>query len=179
MISPDDRLHLLRIARTAIRRHVDGLPPLLPDEAGGIGACPAGAFVSLHKHGQLRGCIGHIHPDRALALVIADCAVAAATADPRFPPVSGGELADLEIELSILGPLETVERLDEVEIGRDGLVIERGWSRGLLLPQVAVERGWSRETFLEQTCHKAGLPRDAWSHGASLWKFGAEVFSDQ
>jgi uncharacterized protein (TIGR00296 family) len=87
-------------------------------------------------------------------------------------------LADLQIELSILGPLEPVSGPDDIEIGRHGLVVEKDSCRGLLLPQVATEWRWDRAMFLEQTCHKAGLARDAWKHGATIWKFEAEVFGE-
>jgi AmmeMemoRadiSam system protein A len=137
----------------------------------------AGAFVTLHEHGELRGCIGHIEADQPIADVVRRCAASACSSDPRFPAVTPAELGDIEIELSILGALEPVTDLDDVEVGRDGLVVELGYRRGLLLPQVATEQGWDRQTFIEQTCHKAGLPRDAWQHGAKLWKFQAEVFS--
>ena len=88
------------------------------------------------------------------------------------------ELAGLEIEVSLLGPLEPIASPDDIEVGRHGLLVERDWQRGLLLPQVATEWRWDRETFLAQTCHKAGLPRDAWKQGARVWRFEAEVFGD-
>jgi uncharacterized protein (TIGR00296 family) len=113
-----------------------------------------------------------------LPRVIARCAAAAASSDPRFSPVAEHELADIRIELSILGPLESVGRLDDVEIGRHGLVVEQGFSRGLLLPQVAVEWKWDLETFAAETCRKAGLPPHAWTRGATLWRFEAEVFAE-
>ena len=182
MIVDTDRRRLLRIAREAIATHVAGSTPVVDVEVeavhGGLSRL-SGAFVTLHMHGELRGCIGHIQADRPLARVIAECAVAASSADPRFHPVGRSELADVDIELSILGPLEAVADLDAIEIGRDGLVVERGGKRGLLLPQVATEWNWDRKTFVEQTCHKAGLPPNAWQHGATLWKFEAEVFGEK
>src|SRR5262249_12021570 len=122
----------------------------------------AGAFVTLHCKGELRGCIGHVGTDRTLAQVIGDCAFAACSADPRFPPVAAAELDALRIEVSILSPFESVSGLDEVIAGRHGLVAERGSQRGLLLPQVATEHGWDAATLAANTCLKAGLPRDAW-----------------
>jgi AmmeMemoRadiSam system protein A len=178
MTSEADRTALLTIARDAVARWVRrGTPPALP--ATGDTARPAGAFVTLHNHGELRGCIGHIEADRPLVQVVADCAVAACSSDPRFPAVTEAELPHLEIELSILGPLEPLAGPDDITIGRHGLFIELGWRRGLLLPQVATEWNWDRLAFLEQTCHKAGLPRDAWKKGAKLWRFEAEVFSER
>ncbi len=137
----------------------------------------AGAFVSLHRHGQLRGCIGHVEADRPLPRVVADCARAACEDDPRFPRVDPAELDDLEIEISILGPLEPVATIESIVVGRDGLLVESGWRRGLLLPQVALAHSWTPQEFVEQTCQKAGLPHDAWRQGAAVWRFEAEVFS--
>jgi AmmeMemoRadiSam system protein A len=144
----------------------------------GVVARPGAAFVTIHRHGELRGCIGHLEADEPLGRVISECAVSACSADPRFPPVTASELPDLAIELSLLGALEPAESPADIIIGRHGLVVERGHRRGLLLPQVAVEWKWDRETFLAQTCHKAGLPRDAWKHGALMWRFEAEVFGE-
>ena len=178
MTGEADRRLLLTFARDAIAAHViRTAAPRAPD-------CPAarergGAFVSLHSAGQLRGCIGHIEADQARGAVIARCAVQACSADPRFPPVSADELADLAIELSLLGPLEPFAGADQIEIGRHGVAIEHGWHRGLLLPQVATEWNWGREEFLAQTCRKAGLPHDAWLTGAALWRFEAEIFGER
>lgn len=171
------RDQLLRLARAAITARVHGGPPP-PLPADARLAQPAGAFVTLHRGGDLRGCIGHVEADQPLSQVVAACAVSACSADPRFPPVTSRELEALDIEVSVLGPLVPVERLDQIEVGRHGLVVEQGWHRGLLLPQVATEWGWDRDTFVEQTCHKAGLPRDAWQSGARLWTFEAEVFGE-
>lgn len=174
MTSESDRQALLRLARGAIVAHVTR--GSAPDP--GVVAWRAGAFVTLHNHGQLRGCIGHISADEPVGRVVARCAVAAATEDPRFPAITEAEIRDLDIEISVLGPLEPIAGLSDVEIGRHGLVVEQGWHRGLLLPQVAIEWKWDAETFLAQTCHKAGLPRDAWKHGATLFRFDAEVFGE-
>jgi AmmeMemoRadiSam system protein A len=177
MTTEEERAALLRVARAAITAFVAGLPEP-PLESIAAPERRAGVFVSLHTRGDLRGCIGHVEADRPLAPTIARCAVAAASSDPRFPPISAAELADLRIELSILGPLEAIGGADEIEVGRHGLIVEKGWRRGLLLPQVAVQWQWDRETFAGQTCHKAGLPIDAWKNGAALWRFEAEVFDD-
>ena len=178
MTSESDRQQLLDVARRAIAAHVAGADPA-PAQPTGAAAIPGGAFVTLHAHGELRGCIGHIESNEPVGRVIARCAVAACSADPRFPPVSAGELADLDVELSLLGPLEPITGPSEIEIGRHGLVIESGWHRGLLLPQVAIEWKWDAETFLAHTCRKAGLPNDAWRSGARLWRFEAEVFGER
>jgi AmmeMemoRadiSam system protein A len=177
MTDSADRRTLLRIAREAVAAHLSGAPaPACP--SGGAGARPGGAFVTLHNNGELRGCIGHIEADEPLGVIICRCAVAACSADPRFPAITARELPELEFELSLLGRLEPVSSVDEIEVGRHGLVIEMGRCRGLLLPQVATEWGWDRETFLAHICQKAGLPKEAWKQGAKLWRFEAEVFHD-
>jgi AmmeMemoRadiSam system protein A len=178
MTSDDDRLLLLRLARDAITAHVRG-SAVPPPTLTGVLARLGGAFVSLHKNGDLRGCIGHIEATEALGRVIPRVAVAACSSDPRFPAVTGLELPHLTVELSLLAPLEPLADADEFEIGRHGLVVEQGWHRGLLLPQVATEWRWDKQTFLAQTCHKAGLARDAWRTGARLWRFEAEVFGEE
>jgi len=186
--SDHDRKLLLRLAREAIAAHVTrSVNPQsairTPESAArnpesAMLSCLRGAFVSLHNRGDLRGCIGHIEANQLLGDVVARCAVAACSADPRFPPIAHIELAEIDIEISLLGPLESIAGPADVAVGRHGLVVEDGWQRGLLLPQVATEFNWDAETFLAQTCHKAGLPRDAWKHGARLWRFEAEVFGE-
>ena len=175
--SDPDRELLLRVAREAIAAHVGAGAAHVPSDAPVLQQF-AGAFVTIHNRGDLRGCIGHIEPTELLAHVIPRCAVAACSTDPRFPPVTASELDDISIEISVLGPLEPIAGPADIEVGRHGLVVEMGWQRGLLLPQVAPEWNWDAETFLAHTCHKAGLPRDAWQRGARLWRFEAEVFSE-
>lgn len=177
MTSEADRQLLLRIAHEAIAGHVSGVAPATADP-NEMSRRLGGAFVTLHKGSDLRGCIGHIEADEPLPQVVARCAVEACSSDPRFPPVTAAELPEIQIELSLLGPLEAIEGPADIEIGRHGLVVEMGWRRGLLLPQVATERKWDSEKFLAQTCHKAGLSQDAWKHGAKLWRFEAEVFAE-
>ena len=177
MTSDADRRLLLRIAREAIVAQVRGLPaPAL--EPADVLARSGAAFVTIQRGGKLRGCIGHLAAGDPFGRVVPQCAVAACSADPRFPAVTQSELSDIEIELSLLGPIEPVPGPDAIEVGRHGLVVEQGWHRGLLLPQVATEWRWDRETFLAETCHKAGLPVDAWKHGAKIWRFEAEVFGE-
>jgi AmmeMemoRadiSam system protein A len=177
MTSDSDRHRLLEVARDALTAHVTGRTWQAADVAGDLER-PASAFVSLHKNGELRGCIGRLAADDALWDVVAACARAAASADPRFAPVTEAELPYIEVEISILGAFEQVRSIDEVEIGRYGLLVEQGRHRGLLLPQVAVEWRWTARMFVEHTCRKAGVPPDAWPHDATLWRFEAEVFSD-
>jgi AmmeMemoRadiSam system protein A len=178
MTSDHDRALLLRLAREAIAAHVGVAPAHVPGVAGVL-TQPGGAFVSLHNHGDLRGCIGHIEPTEPLGEVVTRCAVAACSSDPRFPPITPTELDEIDIEISLLGLLEPIAGPHDIEVGRHGLVVESGWQRGLLLPQVATEWSWDAEAFLAHTCHKAGLPRDAWKHGAKLWRFEAEVFGER
>ena len=117
--------------------------------------------------------------DIPLAAEVIRCAADSASEDPRFPPVSRGELPDLSLEISVLGPLESIDaRPDAFTIGVHGLVAEQGFPRGLLLPQVATEWAWDGEQFLRQTCLKAGLPADGWQHGTRIFRFSAEVFGD-
>jgi AmmeMemoRadiSam system protein A len=180
VINEADRQRLLRAAREAIVAHVSGEEVDLPtgmEVSDSLGR-PGAAFVSIHHGGELRGCIGHLEAKLPLLQVVCECAVAASSADPRFPAISPVELPGLEIELSVLGPFEPLASAEELEVGRHGLFVERQWQRGLLLPQVATEWGWDRETFLAQTCHKAGLPRDAWKKDAKVWRFEAEVFAE-
>jgi AmmeMemoRadiSam system protein A len=177
MTNVEDRRVLLQLARDAVTAHVAGRSAPEPPLTGAF-ARQGGAFVTLHVRGDLRGCIGHIAADDLIGRLVARCAIAACSEDPRFPPLAASELPALQIELSLLGPLEPITGPDDFEIGRHGLVVELGWRRGLLLPQVATEWSWDRETFLSQTCRKAGLPLDAWRKGAKLWRFEAEVFDE-
>jgi AmmeMemoRadiSam system protein B/AmmeMemoRadiSam system protein A len=169
---------LLRLARTAVTDFVTkGTVPDLSPEAPALRA-PKGAFVTLKKNGVLRGCVGFVQATAPLYQTVTQAAVYAASEDPRFPPVRSAELEDLEIEISVLTPLREISDPRAVEVGKHGLVVERGERRGLLLPQVPVENGWGRRTFLEQACLKAGLPRDAWQKGARIFVFEALVFKD-
>jgi len=180
MLSVDQKRRLMEVARQALHAAVAGEPaPNLSTNDPEL-LKPRGAFVTLKKAGQLRGCIGYIEPRVPLIEAVADNARSAALHDPRFPPVTPEELPDISIEISALTPLEPVTDVEEIEVGRHGLVISRGPYRGLLLPQVPVEWGWDREEFLQQTCRKAGLPPEAWrEHGTELLRFEAEVFSEE
>jgi AmmeMemoRadiSam system protein B/AmmeMemoRadiSam system protein A len=136
-----------------------------------------GAFVTLHKKGNLRGCIGYIRPQKPLHQTIREMAVAAAFQDSRFKPVTKNELKDLEIEISVLTPLKKISNMDEIEVGKHGIYIMKDFHSGILLPQVATENGWDRETFLEHTCTKAGLPETAWKEkNTEIYIFSADIF---
>ena len=183
MTGAADRRLLLQLARDAIAAHVTAprastIESAVRNPQSAILARPGGAFVTLHKAGDLRGCIGHIEPTEPLGRVVPRCAVAACSSDPRFPPVTAAELDAIAIEISLLGPLQPIAGPQDIVAGRDGLVVERGRQRGLLLPQVATEWGWDADAFLAHTCQKAGLPPDAWQQGATVWRFEAEVFGE-
>jgi AmmeMemoRadiSam system protein A len=176
-----ERVALLRIARDAIVQTVGADDELREpvDESDRPSLC-AGAFVSLHKKGQLRGCIGTFDTSQPVIKQVEEMAVAAATRDPRFRPVSQREVRDIDIEISVLTPPRTVTSTDEIQVGVHGLLVTRGYQRGVLLPQVATEYGWDRETFLVHTCRKAGLPDEAWQDPATVIQvFTAEVFGER
>jgi MEMO1 family protein len=136
-----------------------------------------GAFVTLNKRGRLRGCIGYIEGRGPLHKTIEEMAEAAAFRDPRFPPVNEKELPDLEFEISVLTPLKMIADVNEIEVGKHGIYMKKGWYSGLLLPQVATEYGWNRQTFLEHTCEKAGLPPHAWKDKTTeIYIFSADIF---
>jgi AmmeMemoRadiSam system protein A len=170
---------LLQLARDTIEQYVEnqtvpdlpeGDPAFLPERA---------VFVTLHKNGELRGCIGGLEAREPLAEAVRSSAVSAATQDPRFPPVQVDELQDLQIEVSVLSPLEKVDSPDEIVVGKHGVMVAEGMRRGVFLPQVAPEQGWDRDTMLSYLCaHKAGLPADAWKGGADLYIFTTQVFSE-
>ncbi len=174
---PAVRRQLLEICRQALDDAVEGTRsaverPDLPDLEE-----PAAVFVTLRFGGVLRGCIGSIVAREPLADAVRNAAISAATLDPRFPPVTESELEEIDYEISILSPLRIVRRIDEIEIGRDGLMIEQGSRRGLLLPQVAPEHGWDRLALLRQTCTKAGLEPAAWERSDTvIFRFSASVF---
>lgn len=173
---------LVEIARTAVVDATTGKGARVIAVAGSDAFPEAsGAFVTLKRDGRLRGCIGTLACRRPLPEEVARVAVSAAREDPRFEPLQASELDDLEVEVSILGPLDPIDPFDEraIEIGTHGLVVEQGWRRGLLLPQVATEWGWDREAFLSHTCVKAGLPPDAWRQGAKVYRFAGEVFGGE
>ena len=121
-----------------------------------------GAFVTIHILGRLRGCIGYISGIKNIPDTITDMARSAAFKDPRFMPLTKNEYSDIDLEVSILSPIEEVKDVSDIVVGRDGLIISKGFQSGLLLPQVATEQGWDMDTFLEHTCYKAGLPGNSW-----------------
>jgi AmmeMemoRadiSam system protein A len=177
-LSEEDRRALLSRARQAILETIcRSRFPDLPSVSGRL-AQPGGAFVTLRCAGRLRGCIGRAEAAQELAETVLQCAITAATHDPRFEPLCPEELAPLEIEISVLSEPRPV-RPEEIELGIHGVIVVCGAIRGLLLPQVAIERNWSATQFLEAVCRKARLKPSAWRDPETkLFAFRAEVFSD-
>ncbi len=179
-LSTAEKKELLRIARMSIGFALGECGRPKRPEGGKALNEASGAFVTLHQQGELRGCIGYIEAKYPLAETIEEVAQKAAFEDPRFSPLTAEEFPSLEIEISVLSPLTKVSDVDDIRVGTHGLVIDTGYSRGLLLPQVAVEYGWGREAFLSHTARKAGLPADAWKRkDVTLYLFTSDVFSER
>ncbi|MBI4459365.1 MAG: AmmeMemoRadiSam system protein A [Acidobacteria bacterium] len=177
LLSTDQKVVLLRLARRSVEAAVRNAA-IEPAEAPAALQFPAGAFVSLHKQGRLRGCVGYVQPAYSLYRTVFEAAMGAAIQDFRFQPVRPAELPEIAIEISVLSQLRELAP-EDVQVALHGLLISQGRARGLLLPQVAVAQGWERERFLEETCRKAGLPLDAWRCGAKIEAFTAEVFHER
>ncbi|MFO8056451.1 MAG: AmmeMemoRadiSam system protein A [bacterium] len=180
-LSEQDKKTLLKIARDTIESYTrSGEKPALPDPLPDSLSGENGAFVTIHKKGSLRGCIGNFVGQGPLAATVQNMALAAGWEDPRFPPLAESELKDIDIEISVLSPLREINSVDDIEVGKHGIYITKGMYRGVLLPQVAVEQGWDRDTFLSQTCVKAGLPPDAWKNRElKIEIFSADVFGEE
>ncbi len=184
MISEKNGQYLVEVAKNAISTYLEtGRRPFIPED------CPEelkeelGVFVTLNKKHRLRGCIGYPEPVKSLIESTIDVAIAAAFDDPRFPELKKEEYNDLEFEVTVLTQPELIEiahpdqYLKEIEIGRDGLIIQKGYARGLLLPQVAPENGFSVEEFLDHTCMKAGISADSWmDESCDVYKFQGQIF---
>jgi AmmeMemoRadiSam system protein A len=177
LLSKEEQKTLLKLARDTIEMWLkEQRKPSLPEAKGLFGEL-CGAFVTLHKKGQLRGCIGNMIGRGPLVETIQDMAIASATEDPRFRPVSLQELPELDIEISVLSPMRAIKDVNEIEVGTHGILMSRGMFHGVLLPQVATEYGWDRATFLQHTCLKAGLPPDAYKDPSTKIEiFSAQVF---
>lgn len=176
-LNDEEKKTLHEIARTVIWNKAMGKPVPEFHVTSQRLREPRGAFVTINKKGALRGCIGHIRGIKPLYRTVEEMAAAAAFDDPRFPPVTKAELKDLEIEISVLTPLRQIDDVEEIEVGKHGIYIEKGFYSGLLLPQVATEYGWDRNTFLEHTCRKAGLSPDAWKQkDTKIYIFSADIF---
>jgi len=180
-LSEEEKEFLLELSRVSVECAVKGgKNSLLKERMPERFLQKAAVFVTLTEHGDLRGCIGSIVPQDMLYRTVASSAVNAALHDPRFNPVTEKDLDHLSYEISVLSRFKLVADMEEIQIGRHGLLIQSGYSKGLLLPQVATEHSWDRHTFLEQTCIKASLPRDAWKKPSTdLFLFSAEVFNSR
>lgn len=179
LLHREERRWLLEVARSAIDGELHGQPFKVEAPAAGPLTEHRGAFVTLTIDGDLRGCIGHVVGAEALWRSVESNAVNAAFRDPRFPAVDSKEMAGLTIEISALTPLRTISDVREIQVGQDGLIVDRGAYRGLLLPQVGERFGWTPEEFLDQTCRKAGMQAGCWRDSETrISAFSAEVFSE-
>lgn len=177
LLDKETKKNLLKLARLTIKNKLKKEEEKIDFKFPKI---KRGAFVTLHKHGELRGCIGTFRSDRNIEDVVKDMALAASFEDPRFSPLEPQELDEVDIEISVLSPLRKINSIEEIEVGKHGLYISRGFRSGVLLPQVATEYNWDRETFLVHTCVKAGLPEDAWKDPITkIEVFSAEVFGEK
>ena len=177
-LGPADRRALLQLARHTLERwFATGTVPL-PRGFSPAARRRQGVFVTLYERGELRGCLGHMAGDRPLPQNVAAMALAAASEDPRFPPLAAAELADVEIEISVLTPLERVAGPAAIVLGRDGVQIRKDGRAAVFLPQVATEQGWDRDALLENLCLKAGLAKDAWKSGAEFLTFRSIHFRE-
>jgi len=189
-LTQEDGEYLVRLARKEIEARLGLTHEPDTSDAPEVTETMCGVFVTLNKlegsgH-RLRGCIGYPYPVKDLLTAVRESALNAAFDDPRFPPVSKNEVDSILVEVSVLTPPETIkvehpkDVPGEVLVGRDGLIISRGYNRGLLLPQVAVEWGWDSEEFLAQCCYKAGLPPDSWLlDGTEVQRFQAIIYSEE
>lgn len=178
-LTADEKTLLLRLARNEIAKNLTGAEEKLVLPRTGNIHTHNGAFVTLHNQGRLRGCIGLFSATQPLHETICDMAYSAAFKDPRFPPLSAAELRQIDLEISVLSPLRKIADINEIEVGKHGIYITKGFNRGVLLPQVAVEHKWNKFTFLEQTCYKAGLSGNSWQSGADVYVFTAVIFGER
>ena len=190
-LSDEEGKFLIKLARNTVKTYLEkGEPVKPPKETAKKLFEKCGVFVTINSvndsEKQLRGCIGYPYPTNPLVEAVIDSAINAATEDPRFEPLSLSELSKVVFEVSVLTPPEPVEvkdpkeYLSKIKTGEDGLIVEKGYYKGLLLPQVPVEWGWCEEEFLCQCCMKAGLPPDSWlTKGAKIYKFKAIIFEEE
>lgn len=179
-LSGEDQDRLLAIARESIEERLKGEKTPREEEGSATLKEKRGVFVSLHKRGMLRGCIGCIEGRKPLVRGVREMAQSAAFEDPRFSPLRREEIKDVDIEISVLTPLREIKNIEEIEVGKHGIYLTKGFFSGLLLPQVATEYGWDRKTFLEETCRKAGLPSQAWKDkNTRIYIFEADIFGEK
>jgi len=180
-LTESDKITLLSLARRSIESYLGNREPMLPAiDSGSALNRPLGAFVTLHKKGELRGCIGTFHPGGPLYQVVAQMAGQAAFSDYRFAPVQNEELKKIDIEISVLTPMRRISDPREIVVGRDGVYIKKGAYSGVLLPQVPIEQGWGRDEFLDHACLKAGLTASSWKDkDTEIFVFQAEIFGER
>jgi AmmeMemoRadiSam system protein A len=181
LLNSAQRERLLEIARKTIKSYVaTGVAPSFREKDEILNK-EMGAFVTLHRQGKLRGCIGNIIGTGPLYVTIADMAVQSATGDPRFRPVAKNELDEIDIEISVLSPLERIYDINKIIMGKHGVLVKSGFKSGVYLPQVAVETGWSRDEFMDSLCaQKAGIPKGSWrTGGCEIYIFSAEIFGEK
>jgi AmmeMemoRadiSam system protein A len=181
MLSKMEKLEILGLARKSMAGYIENGIILKYKTADMYIKQHAGAFVTIHKDGRLRGCIGMIESNQPLYETIIEMSIEASTGDPRFEPVKTGELNDIEIEVSVLSHPQKISSLDEIILGRHGVIVRRGRLSGVFLPQVATETGWSKQEFMRNLCEgKAGLPEDSYlDKGTDVYIFEAEVFNEK
>lgn len=176
-MDPTLRASLLKAARWAVAAHLAGLPS--PPEPADCGQA-AGVFVSVYAPDGLRGCTGVLDSRLGLGRAVMECAVSAATADPRFTPIAADDLLEVTFEISVLHPPSPMDHSTALELGRHGIIVSSGSHRGLLLPRVAIDHEMSVDQFLDAGCRKAALPPGAWRTPAVMVEiFTAEVFGDE
>jgi len=176
----EEKRELIELAKQTISDHLEGKKQAEYKPKNEILNKKCGAFVTLHKNGELRGCIGQIVPVDKLYVAVQSMAIAAAFEDPRFYPLKKEEFPQIDFEISVLSPFEKITNIGEIEVGKHGLMISKNMYHGLLLPQVATEFGWDLETFLRHLCRKAGLSDNAYLEpGIEILKFTAIVFGEK
>lgn len=178
-LNRQEQKELLSLARSTIKKYLASTSRDYPPNTNPAFNEKRGVFVTLHRNGELRGCIGYPLPHKLLWEAVVDNAIAASTEDPRFPSVTASELPELDIEISVLTVPQKVANHEQVKVGRDGIIISKGFRRGLLLPQVPVEQGWDLEQYISYGCLKAGLARDEWKKNVQIETFQALVFGEK
>jgi len=186
-LSNEDGEILVKTARRVVTEYLNSRTKAKLDEKFEANfSFNSGVFVTLNNQMGLRGCIGYPLPDKKLYSALVDAAIASATEDPRFPSVNSQELEEITFEVTVLTPPEVIHVSDtkecpsQIKVGRDGLIVKRGFNSGLLLPQVPIEYRWTEEEFLSHTCEKAGLPKDCWKDKETqVQKFEGVVFKEE
>jgi AmmeMemoRadiSam system protein A len=180
LLNHTQKKELINIARKTLNQYIKKGETYQPEVDDLELKKDMGAFVTLRKNGNLRGCIGNIIAKSPLYIGVRDMAIAASTQDPRFPPVDESELDSINLEISVLSPLEKIDNPDKIILGKHGVLVRKGLRSGVFLPQVADETGWNKEEFMNNLCvHKAGLEPTCWKTGdCDIFIFSAEVFEE-